>query len=37
MKQYNSKDIMQLIVYAKARFATAEEVLAFLQGAFKED
>lgn len=36
MKQYNSKDIMQLIAYAKARFDTAEEVLAFLQGAIKE-
>lgn len=32
MKTYSSKEVMELIGYAKARFETAEEVLAFLRG-----
>lgn len=32
MKTYSAKDVMELIGYAKARFETAEEVLAFSRG-----
>lgn len=32
MKTYSSKEVMELIGYAKARFETADEVLAFLCG-----
>ena len=37
MKTYTSKELTKLIGYAKARFETAEEVLAFLQGVLKEE